>query len=63
MANLKYKTRGDSNPQGKPRVYFCCHPEDINKYFESVFLAILIPVFSISYDNYRDNWRGCGENE
>ena len=41
MAKLKYKTRGNSEPQGKPRVYFCCHPEDFNKYFESVSDEIL----------------------
>ncbi len=26
--SLQYKTRGMSDPQGKPRVYFCYHPED-----------------------------------
>lgn len=26
--SLQYKTRGMSDPQGKPRVYFCCHPKD-----------------------------------
>ena len=26
---LAYKTRGGANPQGKPRVYFCCHPDDL----------------------------------
>ena len=41
MANFKYKTRGNSNPQGKPRVYFCCHFEDFDKYFESVSDEIL----------------------
>ncbi len=41
MATLKYKTRGNSSPQGKPRVYFCCHPEDFNKYFESISDEIL----------------------
>ena len=41
MANLKYKTRGNSNPQGKPKVYFCCHPEDFNKYFETIYKEIL----------------------
>ena len=41
MANFKYKTRGNSNPQGKPRVYFCCHPEDFNRYFESISNEIL----------------------
>jgi len=41
MANLKYKTHRNSEPNGKPRVYFCCHPEDFNKYFESVSDEIL----------------------
>ena len=41
MAALKYKTIGNSNPQGKPRVYFCCHPEDFEKYFEMVSDEIL----------------------
>ena len=25
---LKYKTRGMSDPKGKPKVYFSSHPED-----------------------------------
>lgn len=41
MANLQYKTRGNDSPQGNPRVYFCCHPEDFNKYFETVSEEIL----------------------
>lgn len=41
MANLQYKTRGNDSPQGNPRVYFCCHPEDFNKYFEAVSEEIL----------------------
>ena len=28
MPDLAYITRGGAHPQGKPRVYFCCHPED-----------------------------------
>ena len=31
-----YKTRGNSSPQGKPRVYFCCHPKDFSLYFDSL---------------------------
>lgn len=42
MANLKYKTHRNSEPNGKPRVYFCCHPEDFNKCFETVSNEILI---------------------
>lgn len=41
MANLKHKTRGNSSPQGKPRVYFCCHPDDFGAYFESISDDIL----------------------
>ena len=25
---LQYKTRGNASPNGRPRVYFCCHKED-----------------------------------
>ncbi|MGI6248789.1 MAG: tetratricopeptide repeat protein [Acutalibacteraceae bacterium] len=32
---LKYKTRGMSNPQGKPRVYFCAHPAD-HRFFDEI---------------------------
>ena len=28
MADFFYKTRGNSSPQGKPRVYFAAHPDD-----------------------------------
>ena len=33
---LKYKTRGMSNPKGKPKVYFSCHPDDFEKAFPLV---------------------------
>ena len=38
---LTYKTRGESSPQGKPRVYFCCHPKDFGRFFESISNDIL----------------------
>lgn len=41
MSNLLYKTRGNTDPQGKPRVYFCCHPDDHEKYFDEVSTEIL----------------------
>ena len=41
MANLKYKTRGNTSPQGKPRVYFCCHPDDFEKCFKQISDKIL----------------------
>ena len=40
MPGLQYKVRGNS-PQGKPRVYFCCHKEDFPVYFEKISEAIL----------------------
>jgi TrmH family RNA methyltransferase len=36
MSNLKYKTIGMINPRGLPRVYFSCHKEDFEKYFEQL---------------------------
>lgn len=36
MAEFKVKTKGGANPQGKPRVYFTCHPQDFDKYFEKL---------------------------
>lgn len=37
---LEYKTRGGSSPQGKPRVFFCCHPDDFERFFEPVVKEI-----------------------
>ncbi|NCU26926.1 toll/interleukin-1 receptor domain-containing protein, partial [Candidatus Nomurabacteria bacterium] len=33
---LKSITRDGSSPQGKARVYFCCHPEDFERYFKPI---------------------------
>ena len=41
MSYLKYKTRGKVTPQGKPKVYFCCHPKDFGLYFETISDEIL----------------------
>ncbi|MBQ8683420.1 MAG: DUF2225 domain-containing protein [Clostridia bacterium] len=41
MATLGCKTRGNTSPQGKPRVYFCCHPADFSLYFEGVAEELL----------------------
>ena len=38
---LYYKTRGNGSPQGKPRVYFCCHPSDFERFFAPVSEEIL----------------------
>lgn len=42
MAKSRYKTRGMSSPQGKPRAYFCCHPADFQTYFETVSNEVLV---------------------
>lgn len=36
MSYLKFKTIANTNPRGKPKVYYCAHKDDYNKYFESV---------------------------
>ena len=41
MASLKFKTRSNLSPQGKPRIYFCCHKDDFKKYFKSVTDEVL----------------------
>ena len=41
MMELKYRTRGNSSPQGKARVLFACHPEDHDTYFENISGQIL----------------------
>lgn len=38
---LKYKTRGNSSPNQKPKLYFCCHHDDFQLYFEKVSKCIL----------------------
>ena len=39
--NLNYITRGNSTPQGKPRVYFTGHPADYKLYFKSIAQELL----------------------
>ena len=41
MHHLKAKTRGGTTANSKPRVFFCCHPEDFDLYFEPVANDIL----------------------
>ena len=38
---LHYRTRGDSSPQGKSRVYFCCHPQDFDRFFLQITAEIM----------------------
>ena len=41
MLELKFKTRANSEPQGKPRVFFACHPSDFDLYFNKISDDIL----------------------
>lgn len=41
MSYFEYKTRGNCDPQGKSKVYFCCHPKDFSRCFESISDEIL----------------------
>ena len=36
MAEFQFKTKGNADPHGRPRVYFTCHPGDFNSYFERI---------------------------
>lgn len=36
MDYMKVRTRGGGDPRGKARVYFTCHPDDVDKYFDKV---------------------------
>ncbi|MBE6988066.1 MAG: tetratricopeptide repeat protein [Ruminococcaceae bacterium] len=36
MAEMLFKTKGNGSPQGKARVYFTCHKDDFDLYFEQV---------------------------
>ncbi len=41
MEYLSVKTRGNSDPSGKPRVYFTCHPDDFENSFDKICDDIL----------------------
>ena len=36
MAEFKVRTRDNSDPHGKPRVYFTCHPDDFESYYDDI---------------------------
>ncbi len=41
MFTLLYKTRGGAEPTGKQRVFFSCHPDDFDRYFDEISNDIL----------------------
>ncbi|MBR4873862.1 MAG: tetratricopeptide repeat protein [Clostridia bacterium] len=36
MATFSYQVKGNGDPKGRPRVYFTCHPDDFESYFEKI---------------------------
>ena len=36
MTSFSVRTKGGADPHGKPRVYFTCHPDDFNTYFDKI---------------------------
>ena len=41
MSLFMYRTIGNELPQGKPRVYFASHPDDLSSFLEEYALKIL----------------------
>ena len=52
MSTLHYRTRAGSAPGGKPRLYFCCHPEDFPIYFDSLSQELLDLILSRLVDTF-----------
>lgn len=51
MSQLVYRTRGNTSPQGKPRVYFCSHPQDQKTFLDATVRELLsLADCSIWYD-------------
>ena len=36
MAEFQVRTKGGADAHGRPKVYFCCHPDDFDKYFDKI---------------------------
>lgn len=36
MATFSYQVKGNGDPKGRPRVYFTCHPDDFDLFFEKI---------------------------
>ena len=53
---FQYKTNGDVSPQGKRRVYFTCHPDDYDRFFDRISTDILKFSDSAIWFNPDDNY-------
>ena len=55
MSKFAYKTIGNEHPQGKPRVYFACHPDDLSAFLKDYALKFLrIQTCAIWYETEYD---------
>lgn len=61
MAYLKYKTRGNSHPEGKQKIYFACHPDDLRRYIGEITDDIFETQNCAVY--YSDSELDCTEEE
>lgn len=52
---IKYKTKNNDSPKGKPKVYMTGHPADFNKYFDrfcdDIFAAKDCAIYSLKSEN------------
>ena len=66
MSKFQYLTRGNSSPQGKPRVYFCGHPKEQGFFLKPISQQILeLQNCAIWYDpepEAPDNWEELSDN-
>ena len=53
---LSFCTNGNINPSNKVNIYFCCHSNDFNIYFETIKneIWIMFPEVAFWYSNQRD---------
>lgn len=53
-----YKTGDNTRPEGKANIYFCCHPDDFDKYFNTIsneiFLSHNCAIWFIDKDENRN---------
>lgn len=55
VSELLYKTRASSTVRGKSKVYFCCHPDEFDKFFKQISDEILaVSNCSVWYNGDRE---------
>jgi len=57
VAGLRYKVNKGKRLNGKPRVYFCCHSEDFELYFETISNEILVKHDCVIWFSDKDTQR------